>query len=416
MAMPEPPPGPEQERSPAFAGDRPIVFEGFSTLNTDASRSGIENDQTFICDGFMPLGKNNLRTLWGVGPSIFNAGEAIPGPGPTPPGPPPVFPCFPSSPGGGGCLIDKLVNGTVVLGAWSIARRLRNAYTGAYFNALGPISGDPTDFPSTPQCSLDTTLTGEFQAYVNAHSGSATMNLWYDQSGQFSATNGTFGNVMGNQKAGNAGYPRLAGGGSFNAPIGGYPAASTGYGATYSSSNAPSIVTVNKANGIPIPIPVGGTQFWFVAVIRHQAAYGDPNGRLASLYATPFGFPIHDADTVVSAIVLGRDNNDAGPLYGFRDSAALSTLAIGSSPTIVASVFDGATQQTWVAGASGGGVASSGSFGATAAFGLGDVAAGPAATPLYPCAMDVVEALCGTSINPTDLATIFADMTAFYGL
>ncbi|MDR3664765.1 MAG: hypothetical protein P4L86_30985, partial [Mycobacterium sp.] len=58
---------------PHFAGQPPIVFEGFTTLNTDASRPGIGNDQMFWCDGWMPLGKNNLRTLPGVGTILFTS-------------------------------------------------------------------------------------------------------------------------------------------------------------------------------------------------------------------------------------------------------------------------------------------------------------------------------------------------------
>lgn len=73
MVMPAPTSPPEEQESPHYAGQSPIVFEGFSTLNTDASRPGIENDQMAWCDGWMPLGKNNLRTLYGLGPRIFRS-------------------------------------------------------------------------------------------------------------------------------------------------------------------------------------------------------------------------------------------------------------------------------------------------------------------------------------------------------
>jgi hypothetical protein len=53
-------------------GTHPIVFDTFVGINTDASRPGIKDEEMYWCDGFMPLGKNNLRTLPGVGPSIFN--------------------------------------------------------------------------------------------------------------------------------------------------------------------------------------------------------------------------------------------------------------------------------------------------------------------------------------------------------
>ena len=53
------------------------VFDGFSTLNTKPSRPAIEPDEMYICDGFMPLGKGNLRTLPGVGPSIYTAPSGL---------------------------------------------------------------------------------------------------------------------------------------------------------------------------------------------------------------------------------------------------------------------------------------------------------------------------------------------------
>lgn len=52
---------------------QPIAFEGFSTLNTNSTRPGIKDDEMWWCDGFMPVGPNYLRTLPGIGPSIFSA-------------------------------------------------------------------------------------------------------------------------------------------------------------------------------------------------------------------------------------------------------------------------------------------------------------------------------------------------------
>lgn len=51
----------------------PIVFSGFSTLNTKASQQGIQDQEMFVCDGFMPLGPNNLRALRGIGAPIYTA-------------------------------------------------------------------------------------------------------------------------------------------------------------------------------------------------------------------------------------------------------------------------------------------------------------------------------------------------------
>ncbi|MDE2105456.1 MAG: hypothetical protein KGL39_49975 [Patescibacteria group bacterium] len=52
---------------------QPIAFEGFSTLNTNSTRPGIKDDEMWWCDGFMPVGPNYLRTLPGIGASIFTA-------------------------------------------------------------------------------------------------------------------------------------------------------------------------------------------------------------------------------------------------------------------------------------------------------------------------------------------------------
>ncbi len=49
----------------------PIVYNGFTGLNTKASQQGIEDQQMYVCDGFMPLGPNNLRCLYDLGTAIF---------------------------------------------------------------------------------------------------------------------------------------------------------------------------------------------------------------------------------------------------------------------------------------------------------------------------------------------------------
>lgn len=49
------------------------VFEQFSTLNTKALRPGIKDEEMSWCDGFMPIGPNNLRTLYGVGSALYTA-------------------------------------------------------------------------------------------------------------------------------------------------------------------------------------------------------------------------------------------------------------------------------------------------------------------------------------------------------
>lgn len=50
-----------------------ITFEGFETLNTKPQRVAIGDRQMYICKNWMPLGENNLRTLYDVGASIYTA-------------------------------------------------------------------------------------------------------------------------------------------------------------------------------------------------------------------------------------------------------------------------------------------------------------------------------------------------------
>lgn len=44
-----------------------VVFEVFETLNTKPTRPAIKDSEMYICDGFMPFGPSNLRTLYGTG-------------------------------------------------------------------------------------------------------------------------------------------------------------------------------------------------------------------------------------------------------------------------------------------------------------------------------------------------------------
>lgn len=53
----------------------PIEFSVFAGLNTKASRPGIEDQEMSWCDGWMPIGPRNLRTLYGVGSPIYTADD-----------------------------------------------------------------------------------------------------------------------------------------------------------------------------------------------------------------------------------------------------------------------------------------------------------------------------------------------------
>lgn len=64
--------------TPGFPSN-PVIpkFEGFDGLNTKPLRPGIEDTQMYWCDGWMPLGKKNLRTLYDVGDALFTAAGAL---------------------------------------------------------------------------------------------------------------------------------------------------------------------------------------------------------------------------------------------------------------------------------------------------------------------------------------------------
>lgn len=71
MQSTEPQGQPEGQYAPQ--PDPPIIFDTFLGINTNASRPGIADTEMYWCDGFFPLGKNNLRTLPDVGTAIYSA-------------------------------------------------------------------------------------------------------------------------------------------------------------------------------------------------------------------------------------------------------------------------------------------------------------------------------------------------------
>lgn len=68
----QPPPSPQQN---PFTPPQPnpLVFEDFQGVNTSTTRAGVPDQQAYWLDGFMPLDKRNLRTLYGVGSTLYTA-------------------------------------------------------------------------------------------------------------------------------------------------------------------------------------------------------------------------------------------------------------------------------------------------------------------------------------------------------
>lgn len=62
-----------QQQNPYAYINGPLVCEQFEGINTSTSRAGVPAEQMRWCDGFMPLDKNHLRTLYDVGPTLYTA-------------------------------------------------------------------------------------------------------------------------------------------------------------------------------------------------------------------------------------------------------------------------------------------------------------------------------------------------------
>jgi len=58
----------------AFAAGRLKTFqlEGFEGFNSKATRPGIDDQQMSWCENWMPIGRSNLRTMYGFGPQLYN--------------------------------------------------------------------------------------------------------------------------------------------------------------------------------------------------------------------------------------------------------------------------------------------------------------------------------------------------------
>ena len=71
------PPAQQQQQPQVPPGTGSYDFENFAGINTSLVRAGVPNEQMFWCDGWMPIGRRNLRTLPDVGVSIFTASNGV---------------------------------------------------------------------------------------------------------------------------------------------------------------------------------------------------------------------------------------------------------------------------------------------------------------------------------------------------
>lgn len=78
MSLRQPrPPAAEQETQYLPAGPDPQVFEEFEGIYTTTSRPGVDDKQMWWCDGFMPIGRRFLRTMYGVGAALYTVTKPI---------------------------------------------------------------------------------------------------------------------------------------------------------------------------------------------------------------------------------------------------------------------------------------------------------------------------------------------------
>ena len=51
----------------------PLIFEEFEGMDTSTLRPGVDDKKAAWLDGFMPLARRNLRTMYGIAPALFTA-------------------------------------------------------------------------------------------------------------------------------------------------------------------------------------------------------------------------------------------------------------------------------------------------------------------------------------------------------
>lgn len=69
---------PQQKDNPWLPySTEPFVMEEWQGIDTATTRAGVKAEQVYWMEGYMPIARRNLRTLYGVGPVLFSAGAPI---------------------------------------------------------------------------------------------------------------------------------------------------------------------------------------------------------------------------------------------------------------------------------------------------------------------------------------------------
>jgi hypothetical protein len=67
------PPSDVQDNPYLPKGPPPNILEDFAGINTSTTRVGVDDKQMWWCDGFYPIDRRNLRTMYGVGAALYTA-------------------------------------------------------------------------------------------------------------------------------------------------------------------------------------------------------------------------------------------------------------------------------------------------------------------------------------------------------
>jgi len=77
LAKPQPPAAERESQYLPAGPPEPQIFEEFEGIYTTTSRPGVDDKQMWWCDGFMPIGRRFLRTMYGAGAATYTATKPI---------------------------------------------------------------------------------------------------------------------------------------------------------------------------------------------------------------------------------------------------------------------------------------------------------------------------------------------------
>jgi hypothetical protein len=307
-------------------------------------------------------------------------------------------------------LLNQLSAGTTIIGAWSMARKLKSGVTVAFY--ANPVGGGATNaIGFTGNLVTTSGLTTANMALYGGPGGNTGLSL-QDQTGN--------ANHLGRCNSQSLYCPVTTGAGALNAPItciGGFhaPMFSCGYNGLSVATVANALSTSNAAGGV-MPVSYGAaTHYFMFAVLRLKSGVPTSSlfGRVGCFQHTG---DATDAGSTTSATFGTRANtNTTGAIEGFQNNLALSAgTASTTNPFLFGSVFDGVHNTLYLDRAAQTSVAATGTLGSGGNFGVGNYPGNTTNTTNGVIGADIVEVITGTTLAAGDLALIQANMRVFY--